>query len=490
MGEFTTGSIPVLAGAYFDFQVQSQEPVIVNPNGVAAIPFVHNWGPANQIVTLNSFADFINAYGQGGLPYTPGYIAIREAFDGEGLAGRGGASQILAYRMVGSGGAAGSKILTNTTPATAITLTAKYQGSWSSNVSVSVIPTPSAPTTETDINIWVQGVLVETYTFPKTTLSVAVAAINSGSQWVSATLALDGVALTTVSSPTALTGGNDGSTLISSDWTNMMTAYGSRRFSVFAPFDLTDSAILASVVAWGGQGAGGLNAVGKRCEVVVGGALNETASTAATRAESIDDPNFITIGVGSYSDSLLGTLSTSQLAPRLAGIIAQRGGGQGLTFARLARVSIINGPVYSDTLSGITNGFMTLGVDSNPDAPVRFEKGVTTWSTTTDDLHPVSVFGNPKFVLTMQQIERAVTEWAESNVIGQMPVNDASVKFVINFLAKYLKGLQDTYRIQPGFTVQRATSPSPTPSDDFIALTYQILFGRDVEKVLSTVIVG
>lgn len=489
-GEFTAASIPPLAGAYFDFEAAEQEPNVVNTTGIAAIPFTHNWGPANQVVELNSFGDFVNIFGQGGSPYTPGYKAVRQAFDGEGLPARGGANQVLAYRMVGSGGAAGSTILTNTTPATAITLTSKYQGSWASNIAVTVEPTPSDTTNKTDINIWVQGLLAETYTFPKTSLITAVDAINAESQWVTAALGTDGVVLTTVGSPRALSGGNDGATLVSGDWTTMMAAYGSRQFAVFAPFDLTDSSILASLVAWGGQAAGGLNAIGKRCEFVVGGALGENAATATTRANSIDDPNFVTIGVGSYSDSLLGALSTSQLAPRLAGIIAARGGGQGLTFARLARVSITSGPVYADILTGITQGFMTLGQDSNPTAPVRFEKGVTTWTSAGDSSRPIDVFGNPKFMLTMQAIERDLTEWAEANVIGIMPVNDATVQHVIQYVKGYLTNLQNNNLIQPGWSVARATTPVPSPTDDFIALQYQIQFGRDVEKVLNTVVVG
>lgn len=490
-GEFTASSLPVLPGGYFDFESTPQEPAIVNTTGIAAVPFVHNWGPANQVVQFNSFGDFINIFGQGGTPYTPGYIALRQTFDGEAVLGRGGAQAVLGYRMVGSSGAAASLILQNTTPATGITLHAVYQGSWANtNIAITVIPTPSAPTVTTDINVWVSGSIVETWTFAKTTLSVGVAAINAGSNWVTATLGTDGVALATVSSPTALAGGNDGSTLISSDWTNMMAAYNNEQFAVFAPYDLTDSGILASLLAWGGQGPGGLNAVGHRAEFVVGGAAGEVASTATSRAASLDDPNFVTIGVGTYSDSLLGTLSTSQLSPRLAGIIAARGGSQGLTFARLGRVSITTGPAYSDILTGIAHGFMTISQDSNAVAPVRFEKGVTTWTTSTDLTHPVSVFGNPKFVLTMQQIDRDITQWVEGNVIGQMPVNAATIDYVISWVVGYFTTLQANNIIQPGYTVGQSTTPAPSATDDFIALTYGVTFTRDVEQVLNTVVVG
>jgi hypothetical protein len=489
-GEFTASALPTLPGGYFDFLSEDQDPIIVNPDGIVALPFVHNWGPANQVVTLNALGDFTNIYGNGGTnPYTAGYKAVRQAFDGEAVGNSSGAAQVLAYRMVGSAGAAATLALLNATPATGLTLTAVYKGSWANtNISVTVIPTPSNPTITTDINIYVQGNLAETWTFAKASMAAAAALINANSSWVTATVGVDGSALATVSSPTSVSGGNDGATLLGTDWTTMMAAFNNIQFGVFAPYDLTDPTILASLVAWGGQLAGGLNNIGHRCMFVTGGALNETGSTAATRAESINDPNFVTIGVGSYSDSLLGALSTSQLAPRLAGIIAARGGDESLTFARLARLSITSGPSYTDIINGLNHGFMAISQDSNPTAPVRFEKGVTTWSTSTNQQMPVNVFGNPKFVVTMQEIDRNITQWYEANVIGKMPVTDATVQLLIAYVMQYLKGVPN--QVQPTYTVQRASVPAPTPQDDFIALTYQITFTRSTEQVLNTVIVG
>jgi hypothetical protein len=500
-GEFSAANLPTLAGAYFDFESATPQPQIVNTTGVVAIPFTHNWGPANQIVELFSFSEFLTTYG-GGLTsgYTQAYTAIRQAFDGEAIPGRGGASAILAYRIVGSSGAKASLVLTNTTPATALTLSAAYPGSWANtNLSVIVQPTPANPTVTVDIDVYVQGVLAETWTFPKTTMATGAALINASSNWITAVVGTDGIALSSVSTQTYLTGGNDGATTAGADWTTMMAAFQAQAFTAFAPADLAGSAytgpltpttLLASLVAWGGMGSGGLNAIGHRATLVVGGASGEAASVATSRSATIADPNFINLGVGTYSDSLLGTLSPSQLAPRLAGIIAARGDSQGLTFARLARLSITTPPQYSDILTGIQTGFMTIGQDSNPISPVRFEKGVTTYITTTNPAMPVAVFGNTKFMLTMQQIERDITEWAQSNVIGVMTVNAATISYVINYVSQYLGGLASSNVIQPGFTVTQAALPVPTSTSNFIALQYQVQFGRDVEQVLNTVIVS
>lgn len=493
--EFSPNARPVRPGSYFDFQAEEAPPQVVNSLGVVGLPFVHSWGPENQIVVLDSFSDFLLYYGQGGTTppeYTAGYKAVLQCFTGEGLPGRGGAGQILAYRMVGSSGQAASGEFTNTSSADAITLTAKYKGSFGDQISVAVVATPSNPTAWTDLNIYVQGNLTETWTETNGDIAGLVSMINdpaTGSKWVTATLGTDGTPLELVSTPMALTGGDDGDTLVASDWTNAMAAYGTQRFAVWAGYDLEDQSITASVLSW----IQGLNAAGKRCMLVTGGPTGETATgptSATSRAAALNDPNVVTIGVGTYNDSTLGQLNTAQLAPRLAGIIAARTDAMGLSFARLAGLSILSGPSDNDILTGISNGFMTIGQDSNPQAPVRFEKGITTFTSKTDQTRPYKVYSNPKFVLTMQAFENAVTEWSNFNVVGMLPVNSNTINYVIGNISARMKVMESDAIIQAGWTVKQATNPPPTPQDDFIALQYTMQFTRDVEQVLNTVVVG
>lgn len=485
--EFSTGQLPARPGSYWDFNALAPPTIFVNTQGIVALPFTHDWGPANTVIEMNSLSDFLSSYGQGlTLPAaTAGFIAVSEAFQGEGLPGRTGASQVLGYRMVGSAGAFASGALQNTTPAAALTLTARYQGTYGANISYSVIADAAAPTTTLDLNIWVNGILMETYVFAKTDVAGIAAQVNAKSQWVTATSTITGVALAVVASPTALTGGNDGTTLIAGDYTAMFAAFAVQRFGVFSPFDLEDSGIMASLNTW----QAGLNNSGQRFMTVVGGATGDTASTAQTRSAVFGDPNVVNIGIGTYSDENFGTLNTAQLAPRLAGIIAARGGSQGLSFARLAGLSVITGAQNSDIIAGLTNGFMTISRDSNQLSPLRFEKGLTTYSTQNNPGMPFWAYSNPKFVLTMQELENDLKEWANDNVIGQMAVDQGSVDFVVGFVKSYLKGLEGDNRIQPGWTVIRNPVPAPTPTDDFIALLYGLTFMRDMEQILNTVTV-
>lgn len=491
-GQFSPTVRPLRPGAYFDFQAATPQPVFVNTLGIVALPFTHSWGPANTIVPLYQFSDFLTVYSQGGTTppaFTAGYTAMRQCFQGEGLPGRGGAGEVLGYRMVGSGGVASFTALQNTTPAAAITLTAVYQGTFGNNISVSVVVNARNPTTQLDLNVYVQGFMTETFSFNKTDVTALGALINDpnhGSKWVVASAITSGVLLATVTTPVSLTGGNDGATLVSGDWTAALAAFGVARFGTFAPFDLVSAPITASVVAWQAV----LNTAGKRFMTVIGGAANDTATSAIARSALINDPNVINIGVGTFTDSVLGALDTSQLVPRLAGIIASRTEKQGLSFARLAGVSIVAGASDADILASLQGGgFMTLSRDSNADAPVRFEKGLTTF-TTPDAARPVWAYSNPKFVLTMQNLENELTQWAEANVIGRLPVDDKSIAEVLGQLAARLKARENNEIIQAGWTVIQNPVPTPTPQDDFIAVLYGISFIRDMEQILSTVVVS
>lgn len=488
MPEFSTGAMPVRPGSYWDFNALAPPPVYVNTEGIVALTFTHDWGPANTVQTLNSLADFIGIYGQGlALPdATAGYIAVEQCFQGEGLPGRTGAAQVLAYRIVGSGGATATASLQNTTPAAALTLTALYEGSFGDNITYTLVADAANPSTQLDLNIYVNGALVETYVFAKTDVSAAAAQINSKSAWVTATEVITGTALSTVASPTALSGGNDGSSLVSGDYTAAMAAFAVERFGVFAAHDLEDSGIMTALATW----QAGLNTAGQRFMTVVGGPDNDTATSAATRSAVFNDPNVVNIGVGTYTDVNFDVqLNTAMLAPRLAGIIAARGDSQGLSFSRLAGLSAVTGAQNADILAGLTQGFMTISRDSNALSPLRFEKGLTTYTTTTNTSMPFWCYSNPKFVLTMQQLENDLKEWANDNVIGQLPVDQNSVDFILGFIKGYMKDLENNQVIQPGWTVIRNPIPAPTPQDDFVSILYGIAFMRDMEQVLNTVTV-
>lgn len=485
-GEFSKSARPKRPGAYVNFVADDRQGVAPTLGSIVAVPIVHDWGPFERNVLVESLAEFEAVYGTS--RDTPGYMAVQQAFRGEGLEGRGGAGGVLVHRFGGAAAAKANKALDNTTPAAALTLSARYEGSRGNDLRVTV-QDYATDTTKTELILYDGTVELERFVFADTDIAGVAAAINADSDWVTATMTADGVALTPVSA-VSFAGGDDGATLLAADWTAVMDALEVERFSVFAPFDLTDSGILASLKTW----AVNLNSQGKRFFLVVGGALDETAATAIARSATLNDEDIINMGVGSVEDSGLpdasgnpAVLSTSQLAPRLAGVVAQRGEAKSLTFARLAGLTLRVGPTEADILSAFDGGVVVLGRDSHPTAPVRIEKGLTTYTTQNDPAKPYTVFRQPKYVRTMQGLEIELEQWSVENAIGELPVNDKSRDAVVAFVRSRLRAREDAKILQPGWSVGVDPDPPPSDDDEFIAVQAVLRFGRPAEQVFFTI---
>lgn len=487
-GYFSKDNLPSRPGTYFRFESEQAAAVPPSVGLAVALGITHDWGPFEAVHEVASLAEFRALYGRS--EDTPGYRAARMAFQGEGVAGAGGAGTLLVYRMGGASAAKATRTLSNTTPAVAITLTAKYEGSKGNDLRATVQDT-AGDAASTDLILLDGTQEVERYTFLDADIQDLVDQINAESAWVTAALAVDGVALAPVSA-VAFAGGDDGSTLLSADYTSAMTAFEVQRFSVLAFENLTDGPILASLKTW----AVDLNSKGKRFITVVGGAAAETAATAITRSGTLNDENFVNVGVGTYEDETLidaGTgdpfqLSTAMLAPRIAGIIARRGEGSSLTFARLANLVIVAGPTEADIDAAFKGGVTVLARDSNVEAPVRIEKGITTYTVKSDDDKPYLIFRNPKFVRTMGGIQTDLQEWADANVVGRLPVNGKTRDFVLGETKGRLAAREAAGVIQSGWTA--FIDPDSTDDDEFVSIVIGLRFGRSAEQVFFTASVG
>lgn len=487
-GPYSEANRPKRPGAYFNFVARAEARVPAAIGTVVAIPIVHNWGPEELPTPVGSLAEFDAIFGNGD---TAGRRAVRQAFQGEDLDGNYGAGEVIAFRMTGSAGAKATRILQNTTPATALTLSARYPGTKGNDLRVTV-QDKAGDATKTELIIFDGTVELERYEFADTDITDAAARINGtgvyaplgASDWVTAVANLSGTALAVVSA-VPLTAGNDGATLIAGDWTTAMAALEPFRFSIFVPYDLTDAPIMASVKTWI---VDTMNAKGKRCMAIFGGALDETVATANTRSLTFNDPNIINVGVGSIRDSLMldaadvpVVLSSSQFAPRVAGILANRGEASSITFARMRGVELLNGASESGILSAFDAGTIVLARDSDVDAPVHIEKALTTWVTTTDAARPYKLFSNPKYVRTMHGYEIELTDKSSRAYIGRLPVNNKTREFVVGLAQQALRAREEAGIIQPGWTA--VIAPNASDDDEFVEVETGIAFGRSLEQI-------
>lgn len=487
-GTWTISALPKRGGAYFNFKGQPQTLVPPAVGSVVAVPFVHSWGPENLPVTLNSFSDFSSIYGDD--LGSAGWRAVRQGFVGEAVRGRRGAGAVVGYRLVGSAGALATVSLSNTTPAAALRVDALYKGTRGNALRVT-IQTDPADGTKRDLVVLDGLTILETWPYTPADLAGLAASVNGKSNWVKLTVLIDGVALTPVAA-VPLAAGNDGSTLVAGDWTTMMTALEAQRFGYLAPYDLTDSSIVASLTAW----AKNANAKGRRFFTVVGGALNELVATAVARAATMNDPDMVTIGVGSIQDNVMldangnpVVLSTSQFVPRLAGIMAALGETRSLSGARVGGVDLLNGANEASIDLAFDGGVIVLARDSDPDAPIRVEKGLTTYTTKSNKDVPYAIFKTPKYVRTMHDLQDEITAYVASNVQGQLTVDSKARSHMVGYVSALLQTREDNRAVQHGWSVGVSSNPPPSDDDEFIALDVALAFGRSAEQVLLNVTV-
>lgn len=484
-GEFSKSNRPRRPGAYFAFEAIQQVQPPPNIGSIVAISFTADWGPLRTATLLRSFQDYLAVFGDS--TDTQGYRAVRQAFQGEGLPGFGGAGSVLAYRVAASSAAKAAHTFVNSSPASALTVTARYEGTRGNDLNITIQDLAGTQSPEADEFIVYDGATeVERFTYVDTDVAGLVAQINSGSDFLTAAVVIDGVGLTPVAN-VALTAGADGTTLIAGDYTAMMSALEIERFSVLSMETPSDSGILASLVLW----TQNLRRNGKRFRLVVGGATDELAATAITRSGTINDPGIVNLGIGHVTDPILGALSTAQLAPRVAGILSARGETASLTFARFGGGLVLSiGATDSEILRCFDAGVTVLARDSNAQAPVRIEKGLTTYTTTTNVDKPYLIFRDPKFIATMDGMQMEFTEYAEAEIIGKMQITAATRSFVRAAIAQRMQAREDAGIIQPGWTVEIDNNPPPTPTDDFLAYAIGLRFGRSTEQIYFTTSVG
>lgn len=475
---------PRRPGTRTEFVGQALPTVTPSIAETVAIPITHDWGPENEVNLVTSFAEFQQLYGDS---TGAGMTAIYQAFKGQGVGGAGGAGGIQVYRMAVAGdGDYAVKTLNNTTPVAAITLTAIYKGTRGNRLTVTTQDDPLDAANDLLILLF-DGAEVERYKYANTNITDLAAQINARSQWVTAGSVTSGTALAVVSA-SAFAGGDDGTTLTGTEWTAAMSALEFKRFSIFAPFHLTDATIRASLVAW----AQAQDQANKPVMLVVGGAAAESLSTALTRASGIKDPNVVTVGIGTYHDSDLDAdLSTSELAPRVAGVLAARGIKASLTFAKLGDLDVVGdtGPSNDEIISAIEGGVIPISQTSALDAAVRLEKGVTTYSVETGDDKPLDVFGDARLVRALHRFLADVREWGDDIVIGNVPVNDDTRDAVGNFVGSYLRGWEEDGIITPDQFGDAWSLNILTPTDpaweDTIPFEFIVHFAKTANNILG-----
>jgi hypothetical protein len=499
-GRWNPAAPPRRPGAYTNFVSRPIERINPPLSGIVALPITADWGPIDEVVVCDSHGDYRAIFGDS--LDTPGNIAVYQAFKGEGIKNRGGASQVLAVREAGSSASASSAELADTdgTPDTdAVVLTAVYKGTKGNDISYAVVANVDNPSTEYDLVIYLQGSEVERWTYTKATNSTLTDIVRS--DWVGVRVNSSRAALDVTRSPVALSGGDDGLTLTSGEWTAALTKLGTKRFGVFVPYDLSDDSLQAAIETWAADPDTGLNNKGKRFEVVMGGGrigTPDTLSDALRRSAGYDNENIVNLGAFSVQDSKIldangdpVELTAASFAPRVAGVIAATGDSAAVTFARFVDVTLLTGlSEDSDFVAASEGGVMTLAEDSNALAPVRIEQDVTSYISDTAD-KAKEHFGKLKFVRAMQLFEMAITEFSENeDVIGKLSNSAETREYIVGRVYRIAEEFEDRKAFLPKTTrIFVSQDPPPSDLDNFVNLLYDVTPARDVGQMRGTVVV-
>lgn len=417
---------PDLPGTSIQFIGDPTQRVLPGAGSTVMIPVVGNWGPLGSELTdltpLTSQSEVDAIYGSKDSPLR---VATVEAFLGQNTPGAYGAGGVIPYRMATGSAAKATITLNNTagTPAPAIRLDAIWTGTFGNDLKA-VIDDDPITTGSHRLRIQLNGATVETYSYVETDVqSLKDQITNTPSKYVTVNASPFVTGTSLEAGTFSFAAGNDGASVTSTEWLAALDGLEFAQAGIFAPYDLTDAGIKASILSW----IRTLEEEQRPVRGVFGGALAESLSTAITDAALMRDPHVIRFGVGSYYDAVLDkTLSTSQLAPRIAGILSARGEKSALTRALLGGLTVVGsaGPSSDDLKLGRDAGVTMARRVSHPDSQLAISQGVTTYIDKTQTAKPYEIWSEPRFIGIFDRLIRDLAAWGDDKIVGDVPVND------------------------------------------------------------------
>lgn len=471
-------ALPERSGFYSVIMAAVTAILAGDEGGIVAVPIVHDWGPEGQVVEVSSTRDFATAYGP--TTNTNDYLAVLGALEGDQTKTNPGASVVKVVRHALTGNVAASRNFTNVTPASALTVAAKYKGTKGNDIRITVRDNPAAMGTEDQLLVYDGSRLVETWSFPQTDLAALAAKVNhatDGSNWIAVTVLIDGVALAAATSQ-ALDGtaGANG-TIDGTALSDMLGVLDGEPFDIITFPNLTDDTFRATVRAW----VQTLNDEIRRAVFVQGGAADETMATANSRSQlSSTMENVVNVGGVTFVSEADGVTerSSAQMTGYIAGIIAGAGIKRGVSGARIVGYRLKAKPTHDELISAINAGTVTFSQDQQG---VRLEKERTTYTVSTNEDKPLHVFRSIKSVRTIHAIENMFAEKA-APYLSQ--ANDDPVR------ADYTSTMRTALKAMEGYALKVGTTSFDldTMEDNTEERLYPVWRGdmqKPIEQILS-----
>lgn len=487
-GQYNPTDPPQRGGVFINVRTVDAPRSRAGSGGVVGVVGVADWGPDNELVELTSSNQASTLFGSSGTIF----FAIDQALEGEGRPDRSGAQIVKAYRMAAAAAAKAAVTLNNTTPVAALVVAAKYKGTRGNNF---VIKTQTNPIdgTKRDLILYEGTAIRESYTYSGTGATILAdlsADINSRSSFITTTVSQDGTPLAAVAS-SPLVGGHSGAVVTTTEHANARAAFESD--ANFDAFAVDDWAVLGAPEQlayrdWTVR----LVEEGKLFHLVVGGALNETTSTALARSVTLDTPDVThTSGLGDMfvnisRDLIINgtTYSSSKMAPRIAGVLSAAGARRSISGGDLVGASLSNSPSQATIETLVRGGVIPFIKDGTR---VRLDRGRTAYATSVAaSLTKSAEFKSILFVRKLWFTFKAMDELVSTQLIGKPIQNTISTKeTILGMFEALLKRLEDEGMTIPGATV--AYDPGFDNDGETLHLLFKYTPAPGIEQVLAQV---
>jgi hypothetical protein len=467
-------------GVYINFLSQAQEAIQAGAQGVVAIIGTADWGQVDDITSLTSEAQVDTAVGTGG---TLNLLA-RQAL-------RGGASEVKAYRIATGAADSASITLVDATgsPVNAATLTAKYPGDRANGFSVTVAVNASN-VDKKDVTISENGSALEVFTVSDNDDLVAqisgdVSGVN-GSSLVTAVI--DGSSNRTLGnlSATTMSGGNSGSSVTSTQFTNAMSALEVLDWNMLIPSSTTNTSIQAAVRAYVAR----LRNEGKKVVAVMGGqsvsgmSSNDLASEFSDMKANASDPStgdhegVIMVFPGIVDETSGQALSGAETAARVAGMIGRAGFNSSITKQTTGATQVTARLTNADIKAGLQAGLLLITMQGDQ---ALVEQGINTLSSFTATKS--RDFRKIRVVRALDAVAQTIDTSLNASAIGTASNDVAGRSWVRSLVRQALELFQQAGAIEAGYTI--ADSSIQGDSDEYY-LDISLTPIDSIEKVFIT----
>lgn len=394
---------------YVNFTSSVPPAPAVSADGVLAYVGTADFGPLRTLVSMESKADVIRYLGNTNT--LPGgnadvVYALMRAFDT-------GLRRVLFYRIAANTAAAATITLNDASSAAALTVTAKYEGTFGNGIRVDVITDPRTPTLKV-VRVYEGTVLREQ--FSGATNGDIVADFNvRGSALVN--IAASGTTTRALANASAasLTGGSSGSTVLASDYTNALDALSDKPFRTIV-LGTVDTAIQSSLASWVSAQRG----MGNRVNAIVAAGESDTLANMVTQATALNN-EAVSYLAGGFTDTSLVRFPAVMAALVVGGEIVVAG-TESLTYRRITSGgNVIRAFSPSDISTGLTNGLLMLEFDGEK---VKITQGINTLQIASAVAPKSPDWRKMRYIATQDLLLNRIGRYLGENYIGKVP-NDA-----------------------------------------------------------------